>query len=170
MSVRVEVRRKVHDLLLAALASSGATAAKVIPAFDAGTKPATPYLTLRVLAATAVSSVEDARAVDGVDFIQTGRQVRDARVAIQAFGEVAVGWLEALDLRLGWPSVMAVAVARQTSPVRDLTAFLDTDNEARAEVEIGLYVDVVDDQSDTLIPAATVGADAFGDTFIIPAE
>lgn len=170
MSLRREVRQLVQSMLVAAFAPEGVTLVRLIPANDSGPRPTSSYLSIRVLSIAPIASADDVRTVSGSDVLQSGRQVRDARVALQAFGDAAVAWLEVLNLRLGWPSVLAVAVARETSAPRDLTSFVDTDFEARAESEIGLYLDAVDAESDTLIPAATVGLDILSNTFILQVE
>lgn len=170
MSVRDDIYDLVHEALLAAWAVDGATAAKIIPANRPGTKPAAPFVTVRLLAMPDLSSPDAKRVVSGSDVLQSGRQARDARVALQAFGDDAVAWLDSLSLRMAWPDVLDVVAMRETSAPRDLTAFLDAGFEARAEMEIGVYVEVIDDRSATLIPAATVSMDAFDDTIIFDLE
>ena len=172
MSLRVEIQDLVHGMLLAALAVDGATAGKIIPSNDQGNgiRPAAPYLTTRVVAVSGIAEGDVARTTSVADVLHTGRQLREARIAIQAFGEVAVGWLESLPLRFGWPAVVAIAAARETSEPTDLSEFLDTGFVPRAEMEIGVYVSVTDGRSATLIPTATIGLDALNDTFILDVE
>lgn len=171
MSARTEAHVLVHGLLLAALAIDGATSNNVIPSNDKGPRPTGPYLTITIQAINPIATVSDRRAVDLAGDVQlTGARLSDIRVSLQAFGEVAIEWLEALPLRLGWPSVLAVAAAREISPARNLTEFLDTGFASRAECEIGLYASIVDSRSATLVPAATLRVDGYGGTHIIPVE
>lgn len=171
MSVRDEVYELVHALLLAALSADGATAGLVIPAEDTGPRPASSYIRVRIEALPELATLDTKREDTGAnELTATGRQLHDARVSLQAFGETAVGWLESLRLRFGWLAVREVAEARSLGPVRNLNEFLDTRFEARAELEIGVYLEIVDDRGDTLVEAATVGLDALGETPTIPVE
>lgn len=125
---------------------SDATDGKVINAGAKGPRPALPYVTARL---TTVGGNEHGLAgtLHGLDDADQPTAVmhqrREAVLSLQGYGATTYDWLEAVQLLLDSPDSLdlqathGVAVLLAT-PVRDLSALLDTSEETRCSLELRL--------------------------------
>lgn len=117
------------------IAATGLDVGKVIPADDKGTRPALPYLTIRVGVIAGVGSDERREHASGRRIIAQKR----ATVTVQAFGKFGDGieeLLEAPSLALADLAIIAANDAagltiERIGPILDVPALLDTAIECR---------------------------------------
>ena len=141
MTIQLDILRAVRAWLKAAV-SPALTNDQVIPADDKGTRPALPYMTVK-LTTLHQRMGEDERGVEVVDAGEPGERVdltvtgaRRAVLQLRGFGDAAGDWLAAAELALGDPQVVmslanAGIGARSLGGIIDVAQLLDTKIEAR---------------------------------------
>lgn len=142
MTIRDDLLAAAHALLVAV---TGATDDKIVSAGKKGTRPAKPYVTARVTT-TGGGTHGPAERVDGLNAgtpTATMKERREAVLSLQGYGSTSYDWLDQLQLGLDSPASLtaqesAGVSAMLQSPVRDLSALLDTGEEARSSLELRL--------------------------------
>lgn len=135
-------RQAIEDAVRAWLVAAGAAGGipnadrAVVVADQDGTRPPLPYLLVRTLVHD-IRIGEDERIVD--DSTPPQVYVRGQRyntLSVQAFGEVALGWLERATLKLSSPAILelnnAAGIAVDTEGgLTNLSSVRDTHSEVR---------------------------------------
>lgn len=152
MSVRTDLLTAVRDLIIGL---TGATDPKVINSGASGPKPALPYLSIRIQSPD-VGGLGPAERIDGLNGSTpeaSMRAARDADVSVQGFGTTAADWLEDLEMLIDSPASLTLQAtskiaARVKTPTSDISVLIDTEEEARFELSLGVGCTLITDPSD----------------------
>ncbi len=142
MSARSDLLSAARTL---AISVGGATDAKVIHAGAKGPRPPKPYLTVRLLTPGGGAHGPAER----IDSLAAGvpqarmRERREATVSFQGYGTDSGAWLDAIQAGLDSPASLtaqatAGVAAILLTPVKDISALLDTEEEDRFSMELTL--------------------------------
>lgn len=174
MTIRDDLLTAGRNLLVTVTA---ATDDKVINAGAKGPRPALPYVTAR-LTTVGGGTHGPAERVDGLNgSTPTARmqERREAVLSLQGYGSGSYAWLDTLQAELDSPTSLAAqaisnVAALLQSPVRDLSALLDTGEETRCSLEVRLryrYDGASVDQVELLTSTTTLELERYtgdGDT------
>jgi hypothetical protein len=140
MTVRADLLEAAREL---AEGLAGVPNGKVVYAGAKGVRPEKPYLTIRITSHVAIGGTERIDGEDAGDPTATMRQLREASVSIQGFGEDSLDWLDTIQTSLDSPDSLTLQdewgiAALLRSPVTEISALLDNEEEQRFSLELTL--------------------------------
>lgn len=169
MAASETVLQAVRGWLQANAAAAGSlTDAQVIVSQPDATRPAKPYLTVKVTSPGVVVGFDETILdLDGSDPRRRANGIRRATVSVQGFGAGAEAWLERALLRLAYSDVTAafsssgVDTPIPAGGIRDISALLGTAWEPRyaLDLDVGYGIRTADSDAESPIALTTVDSD-----------
>lgn len=156
MTIRDDLNTAAREWFIAV---TDATDAQVIDAGAKGPRPAMPYVTTRVTSPGDPLLHGPAERIDGLTAgaipQATMQERREATISLQGYGADTADWLSQAQIRLDSPDSLllqrdsSIALLLQT-PMTDISALLDLEEERRFSLELRLRHQYADDPAEQI--------------------